>query len=136
MAKKKEAAKEKAVSEKTSLSSQALKFETTKEIEVSKNIIDQVIGQENAVNLIKKAADQRRHVLLIGEPGTGKSMLGMALAELLPKEKLADILSFPNPNDENQPLIRTVPAGHGRDLVTKARIQTTAMLKNQNIIFI
>ena len=32
-----------------------------------------------AVNIIKKAAKQRRHVLLIGEPGTGKSMLGMGL---------------------------------------------------------
>jgi len=82
-------------------------FKSTKEIKVPDKIVDQVIGQEDAVNIIKKAAEQRRHVLLIGEPGTGKSMLGLALAELLPKEKLVDIISFPNPNDENQPLIRT-----------------------------
>jgi len=61
-------------------------------------------------------------------------MLGLALAELLPKEKLVDIIAFPNPNDENTPLIRTIPAGQGRDLVGKARIQSMNMFKNQNII--
>lgn len=108
-------------------------FKTTKDLPVAKAIIDQVIGQESAVELIKKAALQRRHVLLIGEPGTGKSMLGVALAELLPKEKLVDIISFPNANDENQPLIRTMPAGKGREFVLKAKLQNISVLKNQNI---
>ena len=109
-------------------------FKSTKDIKVSQKIVDQVIGQDEAVNVIRKAAQQRRHVLLIGEPGTGKSMLGLALAELLPKEKLVDIISFANPNDENQPLIRVVPAGQGRDLVAKSRMQGIGSVKNQNII--
>ena len=109
-------------------------YKSTEEINVDKTLVGQVIGQERAVEMVKKAAEQRRNVLLIGEPGTGKSMLGMALAEMLPKEKLVDIVSFPNPNDENTPLIRTLPASQGRDLVAKARIQGMNMFKNQNII--
>lgn len=112
----------------------AVKYKSTAEVKVPKRIIDQVIGQDEAAEVIKKAAQQRRHVLLIGEPGTGKSMLGFALAELLPMEKLTDIISFPNPNDENTPLIRTVPAGQGRDLVAKAKIQSMTSFKNQNMI--
>ena len=111
-----------------------LKYKTTADIKVSKKIVDQVIGQETAVGIIKKAAKQRRHVFLIGEPGTGKSMLGLALAELMPKEKLVDILSFANPNDENCPLIRTVTAGQGRQLVAQSKLQGVSSFKNQSIL--
>jgi Lon-like ATP-dependent protease len=88
-------------------------FNDTSEISVPPRLIDQVIGQDNSVEIIKKAALQRRHVLLIGEPGTGKSMLGQAMAELLPKEELVDVLCIPNPKYPNQPRVATLPAGHG-----------------------
>ncbi|MBS3126440.1 ATP-dependent protease LonB [Candidatus Woesearchaeota archaeon] len=112
----------------------ALSYKSTADIKVPKRIIDQVIGQDDAVTVIRKASEQRRHVLLIGEPGTGKSMLGLGLAEMLPKEKLVDVVAFPNPNDENMPLIRSVPASEGRELVNRARIQNIGMFKNQNLL--
>ena len=94
-------------------------FKSTEEIKVSDKIVEQVIGQDKAIEIAKKAAKQRRHVFLIGQPGTGKSMIGLALAELLPKSELEDILVFPNPKDENNPVVKTVPAGHGNTLTVR-----------------
>ncbi len=63
-------------------------FKNTSKIKVPTNLIDQIIGQTRAVSIINKAANQGRHVLLIGDPGTGKSMLGQALSELVPRNEL------------------------------------------------
>ena len=69
-------------------------YKSSGDINVPVRIIDQIIGQEEAVETVIKAAKQRRNVLLIGEPGIGKSMLAKGMAELLPPEELQDILSI------------------------------------------
>lgn len=94
-------------------------FKSTADIKVPPRLVDQVIGQERAVEIVKKAARQKRHVMLIGEPGTGKSMLAQSMVDFLPGQKLQDILVYPNPDDPNTPLIRTVPAGRGKIIVEK-----------------
>ena len=96
-----------------------VRFDTTADIPIPKTLIDQVIGQEHAVDVIKKAAIQRRHVMMIGSPGTGKSMLAKAMSELLPKEEMQDILTYPNPEDNNNPIIRVVNAGRGKEIVAR-----------------
>jgi Lon-like ATP-dependent protease len=104
------------------------------EINVPEKLIDQVIGQENAVEVIKKAAVQRRHVMMIGSPGTGKSMLAKAMAELLPKEELQDILAYPNSDDPNNPVIRTVTGGRGKQIVAAHKAEAKKKIQFRNTL--
>lgn len=104
-------------------------FETTANIKVPSRLADQVIGQEAAVEVIKKAAEQKRHVMLIGEPGTGKSMLARSMTEFLPTEELQDIVVYHNPEDPNEPKIKSVAAGKGKEIVSVQK--TEALMKKE-----
>ena len=107
----------------------SLDIESTEDIAVPKMLIDQVIGQEQGVEIVRKAAEQRRHVMLIGDPGTGKSMLARSISELLPKEELQDVLVYNNHEDNNEPRIRVVPAGKGKEIVQVQKAQ--AMIEKE-----
>ncbi|OPX67661.1 MAG: Archaeal Lon protease [Methanoregulaceae archaeon PtaB.Bin056] len=106
------------------------------QVEVPQSLIDQVIGQEHAVEVIRKAATQRRHVMMIGSPGTGKSMLAKAMAELLPKEEMQDILVYPNSDDSNNPIVRTVPAGRGKQIVAAHKAEARKKIQLRNTLFL
>ncbi len=112
------------------------RFRTTEEIKIPESMIDQVIGQKTAVEIVKKASRQHRNVLLIGDPGTGKTMLAQGMAELLPGADLEDVLVYKNPNDENKPIVKSVKTylskpehgkplgdGQGRQIIQKERIK-------------
>ncbi len=79
---------------------------------------------------------EKTHNFLANNIFVHNSMMGMAMAELLPKEKLVSIMAFSNPNDENQPLIRVVPAHQGRDILTSAKLEAGKMSKHVNLILV
>ena len=107
-------------------------FQTTEDIDVPDRLLDQVIGQDKAVDVVRKAAEQKRHVMLIGDPGTGKSMVARAMTEFLPKEELEDIIGYPNSEDSNTPHIRVVPGGKAKEIVKSQRAEAKKKKEQQS----
>lgn len=83
----------------------ALPFKTTAEIRISSDAFERVVGQEKAVKFAKIAAKQKRHLLLVGPPGTGKSLIAKAMASILPKPKF-QVSVFPNGKNQNRPILK------------------------------
>lgn len=111
-------------------------FKTTKDIDVPERLLDQVIGQDQAVDIVRKAAEQKRHVMLIGDPGTGKSMVARAMTAFLPKEELEDIIAYPNNEDSNTPHIRVVPGGKAKEIVKVQRAEAKKKKEQQSSMII
>ena len=80
------------------------KVATTAEIAIPSDPMLRVIGQDEAVGLARIAARQRRHLLLVGPPGTGKSMIAQALSLHLPRPT-EEIRVVHNPENPERPLI-------------------------------
>ena len=79
-------------------------FETTDEIMIPTDPLDRVIGQNEAVDIARIAAMQRRNLLLVGPPGTGKSMIAQALSLHLPPPT-EEILIIHNPQIPERPFV-------------------------------
>jgi ATP-dependent Lon protease len=79
-------------------------FETTEDIKVPADPLERVIGQDEAVRLARIAASQRRHFLLVGPPGTGKSMIAQALSLHLSRPT-EEIRVVHNPENPERPFV-------------------------------
>jgi Lon-like ATP-dependent protease len=66
-------------------------FEDTSQISVPIDPIEKVIFQDKAKAAIRKIAQNRGHILMVGRPGTGKSMLANMFNEVL-ERSLGDYL--------------------------------------------
>jgi len=66
-------------------------FEDTSQIAIPEDPIDRVIFQDKAKRAIRKIAQNRGHILMVGRPGTGKSMLANMFKEVL-EQSLGDYL--------------------------------------------
>ncbi|MEW5955996.1 MAG: ATP-binding protein [Candidatus Micrarchaeota archaeon] len=79
-------------------------FESTEEIVIPRDPMQHIIGQPEAIRTAKIAAKQRRHLLLVGPPGTGKSLLAQAIAFHLPKP-IQEISVLHNPEAPERPFV-------------------------------
>ncbi len=79
-------------------------LKSTAEIQIPADPLDRVLGQEEAIELAKVAAIQRRHLLLVGPPGTGKSMIARAISMNLPKPG-QEIRVVKNPENSERPFL-------------------------------
>ena len=66
-------------------------FDDTSQISVPEDPIEKVIFQDRAKKAIRKVAQSKGHILMVGRPGTGKSMLAQMFKEVLSKS-LGDYL--------------------------------------------
>ena len=77
---------------------------STEFVQIPEDPLSRVIGQDDAVRIARIAAKQRRHLLLVGPPGTGKSMIAQAIAFLLPKPT-EEVSVLHNPENPERPIV-------------------------------
>ncbi len=80
---------------------------STADIAIPADPLDRVLGQEEAIALAKIAARQRRHLLLVGPPGTGKSMIAHAISMSVPRPT-EEIRVSHNPENPERPFLQVV----------------------------
>ena len=85
-------------------------FATTADVTIPVDPFDKIIGQDEAVRIARMVSRQRRHLLLVGPPGTGKSMIAQAVASVLPSPS-QEVFVVHNAQNPERPFIQVVTPG-------------------------
>ena len=101
----------------------SVEFKTTDELpEPSPRLIDQIIGQDEALKIVLSAIKNKRHALLLGDPGVGKSMMVKAVGDLV--EKSASdfspytLIAKPNLKNSEKPIVETIEGEYKEEVET------------------
>lgn len=95
-------------------------METTDDVRIPSDPLARVIGQDEGVRLARIAASQRRHLFLVGPPGTGKSMIAQALSLHLPPPQ-EEIRVVHNPESPERPLVEVKGREEALEEMTKLK---------------
>ncbi|RLG19390.1 Lon protease family protein [Candidatus Micrarchaeota archaeon] len=77
---------------------------STARVKIPTNPLLKIIGHDEVLQIARLVAKQRRHLLLVGPPGTGKSMIAQVIACLLPKP-LQEVSVLHNPENPERPIV-------------------------------
>jgi len=79
-------------------------FKTTADIKLPKDPFERIIGQGEAVKIARLISKQKRNLLLVGPPGTGKSMIAQAISSSLPKPRY-EVSILQNDKNPERPIV-------------------------------
>lgn len=79
-------------------------IESTKDVLIPSKPMERIIGQDAAVAKVILAVKQRRHLLVVGPPGIGKSMLAKTLADQIPRPN-EQVNIIHSPKDPHRPYV-------------------------------
>lgn len=85
----------------------------TSQVRIPSSPLERIIGQTEAVRLAMIAATQRRHLLLVGPPGVGKSMIAQAMSFYIPRPT-EEIRVVHNPLQPERPFVEIKSASEVR----------------------
>ncbi|MCX6774221.1 MAG: ATP-binding protein, partial [Candidatus Micrarchaeota archaeon] len=81
------------------------KYDSTADIPIPEDPFSRIIGQERAVRFARVSAMQKRHLLLVGPPGTGKSLIARCISSILHPPKI-QISVLHNPSKPERPILK------------------------------
>lgn len=79
-------------------------IDSTEDVLLPTDPLDRVLGQDEAVEIARIAASQKRHLLIVGPPGTGKSMIARAISINF-KKPMEEIQVVHNPENPERPFV-------------------------------